>query len=142
MVYYYLDYPELARKSYQTALILNPDDFNTHYNLGELFYGVIGDTVAALKEFKNAFILNPSLYEAAFKIGLICMKNGMNKEAVHYFELALKRVPDDVRILLQCAVAWERLERRDRAAEKYRTVLAVDELNSIARLKLKLLSQY
>ena len=141
MVYYYLDYPELARKSYRTALILNPDDFNTHYNLGELLYAVIGDTTAALREFKQALALNPKLYEAAFKIGLICMKNGMNKEAVGYFSQALKETPDDVRILLQCAVAWEKIGRYDRARQLYQSVLSVDELNGVARQKLKLLDQ-
>jgi tetratricopeptide (TPR) repeat protein len=141
MVYYYLDYPELARKSYQTALVLNPDDFNTHYNLGELLYGVLGDTTSALREFKQAFTLNPKLYEAAFKIGLICMKNGMNKEAVGYFERALSEAPDDIRILLQCAVAWEKIDRFDKAKACYSRVLQVDELNSIARQKLKLIDQ-
>ncbi|MBN1761158.1 MAG: tetratricopeptide repeat protein [Chitinispirillaceae bacterium] len=141
MVYYYLDYPELAKKSYQTALILNPDDFNTHYNLGELLYGIIGDTIAAVQEFKQALALNPRLYEAAFKVGLICMKNGMNKEAIGYFEQALKESPDDVRILLQCAVAWEKISRFDRARKLYQSVLSVDELNSVARQKLKLLDQ-
>ena len=139
MVYYYLDYPELAAKSYQTALVLNPDDFNTRYNLGELLYGVIGDTVGALKEFKQAIALNPKLYEAAFKIGLICMKNNMAKEAIGYFEQALGVAPEDVRILLQCAVAYEKLDLKDEAVRLYRGILAIDELNSIARQKLKLL---
>ena len=141
MVYYYLDYPELAKKSYQTALVLNPDDFNTHYNYGELLYGMLGDTVEALKEFKRAIELNPKLFEAAFKIGLICMSNNMNKEAIGYFEQALGTAPRDVRILLQCAVAYERVGHGEKAAELYHRILSVDELNSIARQKLKLLAQ-
>ena len=141
MVYYYLDYPELARKSYRTALVLNPYDFNTRYNLGELLFGVLGDTVAALKEYKLALRLNPGLYEAAFKIGIICMRNGMNKEAIGYFEKALSNAPDDVRIMLQCAVAWEKLDRPEKAAQLYRSILTIDELNGIARQKLKILEQ-
>jgi tetratricopeptide (TPR) repeat protein len=141
MVYYYLDYPELARKSYQTALVLNPDDFNTHYNLGELLYSDLSDTVAALREFKKALALNPKLYEAAFRIGLICMKNGMNKEAVGYFDQALTSAPTDIRIMLQCAVAWEKLDRLDKAADLYRSILSIDDLNGIARQKLKLIGQ-
>ncbi len=141
MTYYYLDYPDLARKSYQTAIALNPDDFNTRYNYGELLYGVLGDTVRALKEYKRALTLNPQLHEAAFKIGLICMKNGMIKEAILQFEQALKSAPGDLRILLQSAVAWERLGRTDRAIQQYRAILKIDELNSIARQKLKLLGE-
>ena len=139
MVYYYLEYPELAKKSYQTAIVLNPDDFNTRYNLGELLYGVLEDTLEALKQYKMAFSLNPGLYEAAFKIGLICMGNGMNKEAVNFFEKALDISPDNIRILLQCAVVWERLGRKDRALALYRKILSLDELHAIARQKLKLL---
>jgi tetratricopeptide (TPR) repeat protein len=141
MVYYYLDYPELARKSYQTALVLNPDDFNTRYNLGELLYGVIGDTIEALREFKQAIELNPKLYEAAFKIGLISMKNNMLKEAVNYFEQALETDPSDQRILLQCAVAYEKLDLKDEAIRLYNAIIAVDPLNNIARQKLKLLGE-
>lgn len=141
MVYYYLDYPELARKSYQTSLVLNPDDFNTHYNLGELLYSELNDTTGALREFKAALALNPKLFEAAFRIGLICMKNGMYKEAVGYFNQALTSAPDDVRIMLQSAVTWEKLDRIDKAAELYRSILAVDQLNGIARQKLKLIEQ-
>ncbi len=141
MVYYYLDYPELAKKSYRTALALNPYDFNTHYNLGELLYSMVGDTVEALKEFKTAFNLNPNLSEAAYKIGLICMGNNMKKEAIGYFEQALISSPADVRILLQCAVAYEMIGDNEKAVELYQRILNVDELNSIARQKLKLISQ-
>ncbi|MBN1307178.1 MAG: tetratricopeptide repeat protein [Chitinispirillaceae bacterium] len=141
MVYYYLDYPVLAKRSYRTALALNPDDFNTHYNLGELLYGVLGDTVEALRAFKRAAELNPYLFEAAFKIGLICLKNNMIKEAIRSFEQALSSAPGDVRILLQCAVAYEMIGRKEKAAELYRKIVSIDELNSIARQKLKLLER-
>lgn len=141
MVYYYLDYPFLAKKSYQTALALNPNDFNTRYNFGELLYGVLNDTVSALKEFKAAYTLNPDLYEAAYKIGVICLHNGMSKEAVRYFREAIASHPDDTRILLQCAVAYEKLERIEDAKSCYQDILKHDELNSIARQKLKLLSE-
>jgi tetratricopeptide (TPR) repeat protein len=140
MVYYYLDYPVLAKKSYQTALLLNPDDFNTCYNLAELLLSSFNDTISALKEYKKALELNSRFYEAAFRIGLICLKNNMNKEAIKYFEQALSVVPHDIRILLQCAIAWEKIDRKDKAAEMYTTILSIDELNDIARQKLKLLA--
>ncbi|MCX7725565.1 MAG: tetratricopeptide repeat protein, partial [Chitinispirillaceae bacterium] len=141
MVYYYLDYPELAKKAYQTALALNPDDYNTYYNFGELLYNVLKDTVSALKNYKSALSLKPDMYEAAFKIGLICIKNGLTKEAVRYFEEALKSAPSDVRILLQCAAGWERLGNKEKALELYKKILSLDELNSIAKQKIKLLEE-
>lgn len=140
MVYYYLGNIELSRISYQTAIALNPSDYNTRYNLGELYYTSIGDTTNALKEYKKAVEENPDHKEANFKIGLICMKNHMVKEAIHYFENALAPEPEDVRILLQLAVSFEKINQIEQAKDIYRRILRIDELNSIARQKLKLLN--
>ena len=112
MIYYYLGNSQLARVSYQTAIAINPSDFNTHYNLGELLYSRLNDTLNALKEFKKAIEEKPDHVEANFKIGLICMKNNMVNEAIHYFERALGPHPSDTRILMQLAVAYERIRQK------------------------------
>jgi tetratricopeptide (TPR) repeat protein len=141
MIYYYLGNSQLSRASYQTAIAINPSDFNTHYNLGELFYSRLNDTLNALKEFKKAIEEKPDHVEANFKIGLICMKNNMFKEAIHYFEKALTPEPSNTRILMQLAVAYERIGQKPLAITTYKRILAADELNSIAHQKLKLLDQ-
>lgn len=140
MVYYYLDYPELAKKSYETALIINPYDFNTYYNLAELLISALRDTIPAVENYKKALELAPHLYEAAFRLGLVCSGNGMTKEAIGYFERALEQVPTDTRILLQYAAAWEKLGQNDRALDCYKAILSYDELHAIARQKCKLLT--
>lgn len=140
MVYYYLKYPELAKKSYQTALALNPDDFNTHFNLAELLYATLGDTVYALKEYKFALDQNAQFYDAAFRIGRICMYNRMYKEAILYFDQALQYNPDNVRFLMQRAICYEELGQKEGALETYGNILALEPLNSIARQKSKLLT--
>lgn len=141
MIYYYLGNSELARVSYQTAIAINPSDFNTHYNLGELLYSRLNDTLNALKEFKKAVEEKPDHVEANAKIGLICMKNNMVKEAIHYFERALCPHPSNTRILMQLAVGYERIGQRELAITTYKRILDTDELNSIAHQKLKLLNQ-
>lgn len=141
MAYYYLEYPVLAKNAYKTALVLNPNDFNTWYNLAELLISSFHDTASALADYKQALNLNPRLYEAAFKTGIICMTNNMYKEAIRYFEQALTVVPDDIQILLQYAAAWENIDRKERATETYSTILRIDPLNNIARQKIKLLAQ-
>lgn len=140
MVYYYLNYPELAKKSYQTALALNPDDFNTHFNLAELLYVTLGDTAYALKEYTCALDQNAQFYDAAFKIGRICMYNRMYKEAILYFDQALQYDPSNIRFLMQRAISYEELGQKEGALENYGTILALDPLNSIARQKSKLLT--
>jgi tetratricopeptide (TPR) repeat protein len=141
MIYYYLGNSQLARISYQTAIAINPSDYNTHYNLGELLYSRLNDTLSALKEFKKAIEEKPDHVEANFKVGLICMKNNMAKEAIHYFERAISSQPSNTRILLQLAVAYERIGQKTLAITTYKRILDNDELNSIALQKLKLLKQ-
>lgn len=142
MIYYYLGDFEFSRISYQTAVAINPSDYNTHYNLGELYYTQLADTAKALIEFKSAIKNNADHPEANFKIGLICMKNNMIKEAIHYFENSVMKEPSNTRFLLQLAIAFERLQLKDQASITYKKILSVDDLNSIARQKLKLLGQY
>ncbi|NLE02252.1 MAG: tetratricopeptide repeat protein [Fibrobacter sp.] len=141
MVYYYLNNPDLARTSYQTALALNPEDFNTHYNLGELYYSYYKDTVNALKEFKQTLALNPVHSDANFKTALICVKNGMIKESIKYFQDALVTAPQNLRILLQLAAAFEKLSLTTEAIQVYNKILDIDDLNSIARQKIKMLKE-
>ena len=141
MIYYYLSNPDLARASYQTALALNPDDFNTHYNLGELYYTQLEDTAQALKEYKSAVNLYPEHVEANFKIGLICMNNGMYKEAARYFEQAIANDQNNIRIMLQLAVSFEKLNLKDNALKIYNRILTIDPLNCIAKQKIRLLNE-
>jgi tetratricopeptide (TPR) repeat protein len=139
MSYYYLDEPEMAKKSYQTALALNPNDYNTHYNLGELYYTKDEDNAAALEEFKKTLTGNPDHGEANFRVGVICLGNNMVKEATRYLEKAAEVSPKNVRVLLQLGVAYEKLGMPDEALRIYRTILDIDACNRVAAQKVKLL---
>jgi tetratricopeptide (TPR) repeat protein len=140
MVYYYLDEQEMAKKSYITALALNPNDYNTHYNLGELYYSKYEDNGSALDEFKKTLEGNPLHAEANFRVGVICLGNNMVKEAVRYLESANASDPKNVRVLLQLGVAYEKLDMKDEALRTYRLILDFDALNQVAQQKVKLLS--
>jgi tetratricopeptide (TPR) repeat protein len=132
--------PSLALKSYETALALNADDFNVHYNLGELYYTLYSNMELALKEFKKTIELQPDHAEANFKIGLICLANNMNKEAVKYLETAVTNSPKNIRFMLQLAVAYEKLDLKDNALQVYLRVAELAPLDQIAQQKIKLLS--
>ncbi|MFP4163835.1 MAG: tetratricopeptide repeat protein [Chitinispirillaceae bacterium] len=140
MIYYYLGDAEMALKSYQTALALNPDDYNTRFNLGELFYTLYNDNRDALREFTRVLEINPEHTEANFKSGLICLENGMIKEAIRYFETSLDSDRNDTRKMLQLAAAYERLGNRKRALSLYRQITGIDPLHTIASQKVKLLT--
>jgi len=139
MIYYYKLDAENALKSYQTALALNPYDYNTRYNLGELYRTLLEDDEKALEEFVIAIGGNPSHGEANYKAGLICAQNGMLKEAIRYFEASLQNDRRQVSRLLQLAAAYERIGDRHTALSVYLEVTDADPLNSIAIQKIRVL---
>ncbi|MDR3012327.1 MAG: tetratricopeptide repeat protein [Chitinispirillales bacterium] len=139
MVYYYKLEADMALKSYQTALALNPFDYNTRHNLGELYRTLFQDNENALREFVRAIDINPQHAEANYRAGLICAGNGMFKEAIRYFEAALRNDRRNAGRLLQLAAAYERLGDREAALSVYREVTDVDPLNSIAIQKIRFL---
>ncbi|MBN1984156.1 MAG: tetratricopeptide repeat protein [Chitinivibrionales bacterium] len=139
MVYYMLDQPQLSEKSYITALTLNDNDYNTHYNLGQLYFYLESDTKKALQEFKRTIQLKETHSAAHFKIGLISLGNQMFKEAADHFQKALENDPQNTRIMLQLAVAFEQLQMKSAAMEQYRKILQQDNFNTVAQQKLRLL---
>ncbi|MDR0330194.1 MAG: tetratricopeptide repeat protein [Chitinispirillales bacterium] len=139
MIYYYELDSDLALKSYQTALALNPYDYNTHYNLGELYRTLLNDNENALKEFVLALENNPNHSEASYKAGLVCVENEMFKEAIRYFELSLDGNRKNIRRLLQLAAAYERIGDKSTAVAVYKEVTDIDPLHSIAIQKIKFL---
>jgi tetratricopeptide (TPR) repeat protein len=139
MIYYYENNAEQALRSYQTALALNPLDYNTRYNLGELYRNLLEDNESALREFVAVLNKNPRHREANFRAGLICAENEMMKEAVRYFEASLYGDRENVRKLLLLAAAYERVGDRAAALAVYREVAEADPLHSIAIQKIRFL---
>jgi len=137
MIYYYWKDTDLALQSYQTALALNPSDYNTLYNLGELYRTLLNDNENALASFVKALDYNPSHSEANYKAGLVCVENEMFKEAIRYFEASLESDKKNIRRLLQLAAAYERISDRASALSVYKEITDIDPLNSIAIQKIK-----
>jgi tetratricopeptide (TPR) repeat protein len=141
MVYYYLQQPRLAESSYRTALALNPDDHNTHYNLGELYLSFYEDEQRALTEYLETIRINPDHADAHFRVGLINLGNDALNEAIDHLVQARNLRPRNVRILFQLAVAYEKKQMLDRAQEVYEAVLKNDPLNRVALQKIKSLTE-
>ncbi len=137
MIYYYGKDADMALQSYLTALALNPSDYNTLYNLGELYRTLLNDNEKALAAFVKALEYNPSHSEANYKAGLVCVENEMFKEAIRYFEASLENDRKNIRRLLQLAAAYERISDRDTALSVYKEITDIDPLNSIAIQKIK-----
>jgi tetratricopeptide (TPR) repeat protein len=154
MVYYYLNQWSLAEKTYQTALMLNPGDYNTQYNLGELYYTTYWNSsdisqdkknelrLKALEKFKKTIEINDSHVDANFKIGLISLENDMLNDAILHFKKALKLDHENLRVLFQLGVTYEKQQRTKEALELYNSILDIDPINQAARQKVSLLSGY
>ncbi|MDR2727515.1 MAG: tetratricopeptide repeat protein [Chitinispirillales bacterium] len=140
IVLFYDNEPELALRSYQTALALNPADYNTRYNLGELYRTVLNDNTKALEQYVLALKEKPLHTEANFRAGIICIENDMVKEAIRYFEAAVETDRKNIRKLIQLAAGYERLDNRKAALSIYQEITDIDPLHIIAINKIKLLS--
>lgn len=140
MAYYYLKEYKKAKHEYEITLKINPDDFNTLYNLGELLYTVENDSVEAMQYFQKAIDQNPEHYKAFFKKGIILFRNAQYKEAAVHFLRAHSIEPSDIRVLLQLAAAYEKLDQWNNAVKTYDQILKIDPLHRIASHKIDIIS--
>jgi len=139
IVHFYDNKPELALRSYETALALNPHDYNTRYNLGELYRNKLNNSAKALENYVLTLKEKPSHTEANFRAGMICIENDMIKEAIRYFEASVETDRRNIRKLIQLAAAYERLDNRREALSVYQDIAGIDPLHIIAINKIKLL---
>jgi len=148
-VYYYLNRDNLALKKYETALILNPLDFNTWYNLGELQLArsyiekskekKMAKRLSAFESYQKAIELYPSHEKANFRIGVLLAVNLQFKEAIQHF-MVVRAQSEDVRVLLQIASAYEHLGQLQIASEYLTKAFQIDPTHKVVIHKLKLLS--
>jgi pentatricopeptide repeat protein len=145
------DYPE-ARKQYEMAISLNPLDYNTYYNLGELFLTVLENMPQAWEYFQHAVQLSPENEPSLYKLGVIAINNRNYKEALGYLDKAYgleKNILENspplsvdkvlfVRIQLLRATAWENLGNSARSKEILSETYQQDPFDPVVKQKLRL----
>ncbi|MBD3318057.1 MAG: tetratricopeptide repeat protein [Chitinivibrionales bacterium] len=141
MVYYYLGQHDAAQNSYRTALALNPQDYNTHYNLAEMIYLGLNKPMEALKHYKAALKIDSTHVPAHFRVGLISLADDAYNEAIVHLKKAVSGAPSNIRFRLQLAVAYEQRGMPQKAKSTYHSILKLDPLHAVARQKLELLNQ-
>lgn len=101
----YADKGELlnALSSYTKALALEPDNPFALHNLG-CFLSNHGNRLAA-KCFKNAFKIEPDLYEARFNLGLCLAAEEKHEQAISQFENALTLNDQDQEVRFHLALS-------------------------------------
>ncbi len=81
-----------ARREWEAALAIKPDDPGTHAQLGTAL-AVRGDLAGAESHYRAALRGNPRLAEARFNLGRICERTGRFAEARGYYEGVLEGPP-------------------------------------------------
>jgi tetratricopeptide (TPR) repeat protein len=130
-----------AERAYKTALAMNPRDYNTWYNLGELNLSIANEsdlpsvfskrTREALEAYLTSLANNPDHPEAHFRVGVILNANRQNREAIRHLEFALQADPRSVPVMIQLATAWEALGSKTRAWDFVQQAFEIDPLNQL-----------
>ncbi len=115
------------------ALELDPLDFNTHANLGDVRLRR-GDVRGAERAYLDAVRLRPRHPHARAGLGRIRLAEGRYAEAVEQFEIALRSFPDEPEALFNLATAEALAGRTAEALAHYTAVLDLEPDHIEARL--------
>ncbi len=147
---YHLNKMNEAEGEFNKALELNTRDYNTWFNLGELYMQQSYITEAgqeikayrekALKCFLNTVQYNAYHAQAHFRIGVILNGNSQYKEAIHHLEMALDIDNHHVPTLIQLSLAYENLKQMEQAKNYLTRAFELDPLNKAVIFKLRQLS--
>ncbi len=123
---------------YEQSLIARPDDWASHYNLGN-YYSNRGNYNSALNSYSTSINLYPeailSLVNAGFTYSLI----GNYKESETMFLQALSFSPDNEATLLNLALLYGERGETGTAIDYFRRLLKVSENSAVAAYNLSVL---
>jgi tetratricopeptide (TPR) repeat protein len=147
MAEHYLKQDAKAEEFYKRALGINPYDYNTWYNLGELYLslanesryaGVVRQKTRQAMESYLKTIENDSLHASAhYRIGLILNGNGNYKEAIKHLNITMEKIPGDIPSMQQLSVAYMKLGDTAKSFGFLDSILRIDPFNKIAASELK-----
>jgi tetratricopeptide (TPR) repeat protein len=142
MAEFYLKNDAIAETLYTKALKINPYDYNTWFNLGELYLSRANESVyvkdvrqkthKALESYLKT-IENDSLHaNAHYRIGLILNGNGGHREAVKHLATALEKMPNNIPVMKQMSVAYIQIGDTAKAIYFLEEILRADPFDKIA----------
>jgi tetratricopeptide (TPR) repeat protein len=101
---------EIARL--QALLKENPEDFELHFQLGNLYFRK-SDQQQAMQQYKQALQLNPKFLPALNNLALVTAANKEYYKALTVFMDILNYAPDDAETHYNIACMYSRLNRVD-----------------------------
>jgi tetratricopeptide (TPR) repeat protein len=125
-----------ARRSFEEALLLDPDHEDALAGLGETLLK-FGQTSGALKSFHRILELGyQDDVELMLQVGRALFRDGLMEEAKEYFDTAVQQVPDNAEAVAMVGYAEHRLGRDDAAIATLRRALQLDPQYVEARIYL------
>jgi len=86
-------YYSVALRCFEKALEINPNDDQSHYNIG-LLYSNKGKTKEAISHYKQAIAINPGNADFHYNLGYTYFKKKMFKESISEYKEAITIAPD------------------------------------------------
>jgi tetratricopeptide (TPR) repeat protein len=125
-----------ARRSFEEALLLDPDHEDALAGLGETLLK-FGQTSGALKSFHRILELGyQDDIELMLQVGRALFRDGLMEEAKEYFDTAVQQVPDNAEAVAMVGYTEHRLGRDDAAIATLRRTLQLDPEYVEARIYL------
>ena len=142
MAEFYLKRDASAEAMYKKTLSINPYDYNTWFNLGELYYSKANEsgdasdirqkTNQAMEAYLKAIANNPQHINAHYRVGLLQNLNGAHKEAIKHLKITLEKRPNHIPSMLQLSSAYLQLGDTTQSVNYLNTVLQIDPFNKVA----------
>lgn len=120
------------------GLIARPDDYGSHYNLGNV-YMQQGHMEQALQAYQTSNKLRPDFIAPYVNAALIYHAQGNNRQAEKSFRQALAFEPNDMVTLTNLALLLGEMERPREAETYYRKILTQDPNSASAAYNLGVL---
>ncbi len=128
---------EEAIREYRSALLADPQDFQSRNNLGALLVS-LGRFPEAVREYEEALRWEPGKAEILSNLGIARFQLGETEAALRLFAEALAIDPECVHAYNNRASAWKRLGRGEEAIADYRRAASLRPDSDEARLNLGL----
>ncbi|MEE4114993.1 MAG: tetratricopeptide repeat protein [Marinilabiliaceae bacterium] len=127
-----------ALNEYISSLTSRPDDWSSHYNLGN-FYSAGADYQKALEAYQNSIKVYPEAIMPMVNAGYLYSLTGNMEASEKMFEMALSVEPDHEAALLNLALLYGETGNNERAISCFRRLLLVSDKNATAAYNLGIL---
>jgi len=117
------------------ALLARPDDYASHYNLGN-FYLQRGDHGQALTSYENAIKLRPDFVPPHVNIAFVYNAQGQNDKAEASFHRAIALDPNSPIVHLNLGMLLGEMKRPKEAEQAFRRTLELDPNSAAAAYNL------